>query len=175
MNANDILVAALKIRNDLADRFSEHADVLNGTRIEVSGRMTNCAGKAYCRRDGNNTVKLSLAFFADETNFENHFFETVSHELAHVLAPSWHEFGRRREPHGEAWQAMHRKLGGNAERCHSMKLADGFAARRRASKHGATCSVCGQTVLLGPSQIKRHNQCIALGWPGYRHKTCPAR
>ena len=131
------------------DAFEERPRVT----FKVSARMTRAAGNA---RPATGEIKLSLAFFEDRSNFEKDFRNTVTHEIAHILAPSFREPGRRRDPHGPRWRAMHRRLGGTGERCHELELADGYTARRSARKSVPCPCGCGQTMNLGPTQAKRH-------------------
>jgi predicted SprT family Zn-dependent metalloprotease len=117
-------------------------------------------------------VTLSYPFFADSDNFQNDFHNTVTHEIAHLLAPSLPSYGKRRNPHGPEWRAMHRRLGGNGQRTHTLELADGFRSRRDKGME-LPCSNCNKPMRLGPTQAKRHVALIMRGEKGYRHRKCP--
>lgn len=52
--------------------------------------------------------------------------DTLSHELAHLVA--YHVF--KDTGHGLMWRAVHRALGGNGTRCHTMKLPKARRTRR---------------------------------------------
>lgn len=135
----------------------EQIDALRKIRFIISARMTRAAGKA---RINTGEITLSLPYFADESNFGIHFEETVTHEIAHILAPPMRTVpGLRRELHGRTWRAMHRRLGGKGERCHDMDLAIGFErkTRQRAARVEVSCSCgCGQPMKLGPTQYNRY-------------------
>ena len=155
--ASDIQAEARAIRDRLAAEHPELAGKLRGIDIATSTRMTRSAGNAnYARK----TVKLSVPFFADEHNFETHLENTVKHELAHLLAGQG-------TGHGPAWRAMHRRLGGTAERTHDMALSEGYA-NRRAARVEVPCARCGGPLLLGPRQQTRHREGAR-----YAHRRCP--
>ena len=167
-SAQDLLHEAYCIRDVLAIKHPDLGPVLRQIRIEISTRMTEAAGKAKCQ---SKIVKLSLPFYADETNFTEDFYNTVTHEFAHILAPPfWGPTGRKID-HGEAWQAMHIRLGGNGERCHTLEVAEAF--KRKVVMTPAACGTCGQSIMLSPIRLKRHNENLALGGRGYRHNKCP--
>jgi hypothetical protein len=92
-------------------------------------------------------IVLSLPFFADEAN---DLHATTTHEAAHIVAG--HAAG-----HGPTWRAIHRSMGGKGKRCHTMSLSEGYTRRRRTQPVGVFCGCgCGQTMNLGPTQLKRH-------------------
>lgn len=164
-----ILNRARKILSECYGLVPEHSDKLDRIRFRVSARMTRAAGKA---RPGTGEIVLSLPFFADQANYENEFFNTVTHEIAHVLSPPVRLPGsRKRQSHGPAWKAMHRRIGGNGERCHELELAEGYAKRQRAKRVETPCGCgCGEMMQLGPTRAKRHAACLAAGYPGYAIK-----
>lgn len=125
---------------------------LDGITFKISSRMTRAAGKA---RPSTGEITLSLAFFADPNNFEKDYFNTVTHEIAHILSPPTRSYGSsKRSSHGPEWQAMHRRLGGTGERCHDLDLAVGF---EKSNKQLVPCSCgCGQDMKLGATQYKRY-------------------
>lgn len=148
----DIHAAARQILQAAAVRCPQHADKLHSIGIRVSSRMTSCGGTASYRK---NEVTISLPFFADEANFTNELFEVVTHEAAHLIVG---REGRKGQPHGPVFRSVHRSLGGTGKRTHSMALADGFKGRKRTQRTGVQCPCgCGQTMSLGPTQLKRHN------------------
>lgn len=115
--------------------------------FRFSSRMTRSAGNA---RPHTGQIGLSTAYFADEDNFRDHFYNTVTHEIAHILSPP----DARSSAHGPAWRAMHRRLGGNGKRTHSLTLAEGYRAKRASEAVPCGCG-CGKTMQLGPTQYKR--------------------
>lgn len=134
--------------------------------FKISARMTRAAGKAWPH---SGEIKLSLAFFEDRNNFEKEFRNTVTHEVAHILSPPIRT-GRKKSSHGPAWKAMHRRLGGTGERCHTLDLATGYErqTRGRAVRTEVACPKCGQPMSLGPTQMKRHR-----AGARYSHAKCP--
>ena len=124
--------------------------------------MSNCAGKAF---PGTNLVKLSRAFFADRQNFETDFCDTVLHEIAHIVA-------RKQYPdlkisvHGPEWKQIARELGAKPERCHSMRLAQGFKARSRSIHVAIPCFVCGELLYLRAGRARVYQEGINAGRMG---------
>jgi predicted SprT family Zn-dependent metalloprotease len=143
--------------------------------------MTNCAGRAW---NNLNLVKLSLAFFASESNYLAEFQDTVLHELAHIITRK--VYGPLVKPHGREWKYVATMVGAKPERCHAMQLADGFQARKKQSGGLAPCVNCGRMLELGPRQYKEHvirtsiyqemkqkNPNFQIPNTGYAHRTCP--
>ena len=137
---------------------------LRKIKITISSKMTRCAGKA---QPNTGEVKISLPFFSDPKNFESNFRNTVTHEIAHVLAPPTSKWGsKKRSVHGHAWRNMHKRLGGNGETYHNMSLPEGFERKQR-TELPCGCG-CGKMMKLGPVQYKRQ----AAGKASYRLKEC---
>lgn len=126
--ALDISTKAREILWEAAKRCPQWDLCLYQMVIEVSDRMTNCAGKAFAI---DRKIKLSRPFFADDGNFDAELRETVLHEAAHIIAiKKYTNLGIRIKPHGREWRTVCLALGGKPERCHDMKLAEGFKARK---------------------------------------------
>jgi predicted SprT family Zn-dependent metalloprotease len=145
----------------IVSEFSDRYPILSTMPVRVSARMTRAAGSVRFRGGKPFEIVLSLPFFADEAN---NLRETVTHEAAHVVAG-------RAAGHGPAWRMVHRAMGGKAERCHTMSLAQGFTARRDTQPRvrvEATCPKCGQPMQLGPVQAKK-----AARGARYSHSKCP--
>lgn len=173
----EIAWRARKILQETAAACPQYAEWLHHMLIEVSGRMTSCAGRAY---SGQNLIKLSLPFYADDTNFENDLEDTVKHEAAHLIASSKaRRLMRRIRPHGIEWRSIHLALGGNGKRCHNLQLADGFKARKRQPLTSMPCCKCGQPIRLKPSRARTYAEGIKRGSMGpgtgfgFRHGVCP--
>lgn len=151
----ELVWEAHKILRELGEKHPHLAAKLVPIQFVVSARMTSAAGTAYPKR---NLIKLSLAYFASDENFAKEFRNVVTHEIAHILVPPVRLPGRRnRDSHGPQWQLMHRSLGGTGERCHTLDLAVGFAARRQSPRQQVPCPCgCGQTMSLGPTQYRTH-------------------
>lgn len=160
-----------RIRRELAEKHPHLASKLVVIRFEVSARMTLAAGTAYPMRS---LVKLSLPFFADDGNFEKEFRKTITHEIAHILVPPKREpWQRRVNSHGLEWELMDRSLGGDGKRCHTLKLAEGYSARRDIRVE-MPCFKCGKPLPLKPRQAATYRVGITMGslGPGTGHGFC---
>lgn len=174
----EMIRRALQIQAECVQRRPDLREKILGIGFKFSTRMTSTAGYAVVKK---NLVKLAVPFFADENNFREHFFNTVTHEIAHILAPPTRELGRRKwDLHGLAWKRMHRSLGGNGERCHSMEqLAVGYSKRRTQPEVPMPCYKCGQPLMLKPRRAKMYQAGINAGTMGpgtgygIRHRICP--
>jgi predicted SprT family Zn-dependent metalloprotease len=162
---SDLVWEANRIVRDLSAKFPLLAPKLNGIRFVPSARMTRAAGTAYYKQ---NLIKLSLPFFSSDENFAKAFYNTVTHEIAHILVPPVRTVGRRnRDSHGFEWQMMHRQLGGTGERCHELELSVGFTARRVEVE--IPCGKCGQPIKVSRIRAAR----ARAGRMSYRHVHCP--
>ena len=146
MNPSEIAIQADIIRDEcvsILEREGYHKDAekLRNTNITLNNRMRVAAGRAYTNSPFE--IKLSIPIFSRPEN-EHHFFQTVTHELAHIVAGA-------RAGHGCQWKAVHRLFGGNAERCHNLTVQ-----RNSAQKRVSVFCVCGKEVELGPKQYKSY-------------------
>jgi hypothetical protein len=94
--------------------------------VQLSSRMTRCAGKAFPQRK---LIKISTPLFCATCNAdvaEHQFRMTYRHELAHLLCacretlvqrPGYYDNG-----HGATWRNVCRMIGGNGARTHKLKL-----------------------------------------------------
>lgn len=173
----EIAWRARKILQETAAACPQYADYLHYMMIEVSDRLTSCAGKAYYNQ---NLIKLSLPFYADDANFGNDLEDTMTHEAAHLIAYTQaRSFMQRIKPHGPEWRSIHLALGGSGKRCHNLQLAEGFQARKRQPLTSMPCSKCGQSILLKPSHARSYAEGIRRGSMGpgtgfgFSHGVCP--
>lgn len=161
-SAAQILATAHDVLAELRERFPQHRDAFAKVHFQTSRRMTSAAGKANCRTGA---IKLSEAFFSDPTNAKESLRNTVLHEIAHIVSPPQ----RGHSAHGRRWRATFVSFGGSGERCHQMKLAQGFKRKERTVvKCG--CGRCGREISLGPVQLRR-----AKAGADYRHRDCEYR
>jgi predicted SprT family Zn-dependent metalloprotease len=158
-----------RIRAKCIELAPEHADSIRRIVFKLSSRMTRAAGTAVPRF---HAVKISLAFFEDRKNFTEEFYETVTHEIAHLLSPPVRK-NRRWDQHGPHWQRTHKALGGTGKRTHEMQLAQGYEARRDARTPVDCPCGCGQTMKLGPTQLKRHRAGRHYFLKGHRPRRRP--
>src|SRR5262245_21419719 len=99
----EIAWQARKILQETAERCPQYAPFLTRIAVEVSGRMTRCAGVAI---PIDYLIKLSLPFYADDSNFESDLADTVKHEAAHIIAAHKALQAQRRiRPHGLEWRS----------------------------------------------------------------------
>ncbi len=170
---------ARRILMDTADKHPKYAIHLQQTAIEVSGRMTLAAGTAHTSK---NLIKLSLPYFADDSNFDKFLANVVTHEAAHLIAHTLAKAaGRRIKSHGWEWQSIHRALGGDGKRCHSLKLAEGFKPRKKQPLVAMPCCRCSKEILLKPIRARNYAEGIKRGslgpgtGYGYMHRECASK
>lgn len=153
------------ILDEVATKCPNWAEQLRAMKIRVSTRMTSAAGKYNYR---NREIILSLPFFADPDNFSKEFFETVTHEAAHGIVGVGQRNGK---PHGPVWKATHRRMGGTGSRTHRMQLADGYKRRAITDRFQVPCGCgCGQLMMLGPTQYRRHQRGGRYTLKGHRSR-----
>ena len=155
MNRYKMLSEAKNIRNQcviiLKDRgFVKRASRLETTTIKINTRTTVTAGRAWPLK---NEIQLSAKIFGDIEN-EHGFENTVTHELAHLIA----KFG-----HGSEWKNMHRLLGGDGQRCHN------FKCERRSPQNTkfVTCPNCNERLEMGSRKYSNY-----MKGKAYRHNKC---
>jgi len=151
MNAREMITRAKEIRTELMMRFPIYQGELGRIVFSVNTRLRTTAGKAKHKLF---MVQLSNEIFRRAEN-ESNFRNTVLHEIAHLLVGPGNGHNRR-------WKAMHRRIGGNAERCHSM------ACKHNARDYRAVCMKC-ETVM--PITKRKHTNMVKAYRRGgkYRH------
>ena len=160
--SQELWTVADQIRFGVIMRFPQYADTMRAMRIEIKRGMGNIGGKA---RIAENCIWLSYDLFSQDKNFDEAFYNTVTHEIAHILAPPTRSFTGRRSVHGHEWEAMHRKLGGNGQRCHQMETV---SCQRQAKLVPMACPKCGKPIMLSPVRARR-----AAAGTKYFHRICP--
>lgn len=131
------------------------AHVVSVMRLSFNNRLTRCAGRAKSRFTptfhGNGQITytatgqvLELAPKVLARMSDEQVFDTVSHELAHLLdyyvrADELRK-SRRADTHGASWKRIHRWMGGTAERCYKATDLEGGTAglRRKVKRHVIT-------------------------------------
>lgn len=160
MDAAQLIREANTIRLETISKFPQFRNYILGVNFEASNRMISSAGQAWAYR---NLIQLSLAFFADNHNYQEQFRDTVLHELAHIIAKK--KYGAIRQ-HGIEWKNIASTIGAQPERCHNMQLASGFTRRKGGI---IPCTLCKIPIELGPTQYRRYLQTKV----GYCHSKCP--
>ena len=157
MNQSEILKAAGKIKDELIERFPEHEEKLRGVDFVINSRLRTTAGTASHRT---NTVEFSRSIFAKLEN-EHNFKNTCLHEIAHLLVGP-------KNGHNRRWKMMHKKIGGNAERCHKMACDHNKGHER---SHKVTCENCGEVMAVTKRKYKNMMK-IYNGGKGYYKHNC---
>tara|TARA_R100000951_G_scaffold99407_4_gene89746 strand:+ start:1195 stop:1737 length:543 start_codon:yes stop_codon:yes gene_type:complete len=106
---------------------------LRGVVFRLNGRLTTTAGMARYRRGEPGIVELSPKLFGQEEATEAQAINTLRHEIAHIAVGPGHG-------HDRVWKASARRIGCDAERCHTMAAAK--RVRRRRMVH-VDCPKCG--------------------------------
>ena len=147
-----LLAQAQGIVDEVADRFPHHRQALAGLEVRVSRRLTVSAGTADPWKK---ILQLSSPVFSLEENLPQ-FRSTVLHEIAHIIA------GGKARAHGRKWRGICLEIGGDGERCHSLRSI------RKHRTHRVRCDRCRDEVEVG-SRV--HNRIIA-GSRDYLHIGC---
>lgn len=134
-----------------AEKYGEMPNV--SIRYDLTGR---CAGMAGCRREfrTGKAVDLYLRFNREaiQKNWDEMVNQTISHEVAHLVAYCFPELGAKN--HNPMWKAIDRSLGGSGARCHQMELTP---ARARNRYRYVLAS--GQEISVGP----KHHRALQMG------------
>jgi len=127
-----------------AEKYGEMPSV--SIRYDLRGRA---AGMAGCRRSLDGTVSdLYLRFNREalEKDWEHMTQETISHEVAHLVAYCFPRLGAKN--HNSQWKMIHRSLGGEGNRCHNIELTPAKVRNRY------IYVVDSEEIVVGP---KHHN------------------
>lgn len=102
------------------------------------------AGKVHAERGRAQTViRLNRQLFDFPANNYHELFDTITHEMAHVVILA---SALRDRPHGDAWLRVAQALGCNGSRCHRLPLKRAV----RHQEHLYRFSECDQDYWLGP-------------------------
>ncbi|MEE2857140.1 MAG: SprT-like domain-containing protein [Planctomycetota bacterium] len=137
---------------DVIEKHPQYSEVLVGTSIRISSRLTRSAGNA-CPES--RTVGISEPIFSVEENLPQ-LRNTILHELAHVIA------GPDAKAHGKVWRSIFIEIGGNGERCHQLR------ARGQHRSFQAKCERCQEDVEVGTRVWNR----LKGGSRDYSHQGC---
>ena len=157
MNQSEILKAAGKIKDELIERFPEHEEQLRKIDFVSNSRLRTTAGKAFYKTQ---IIQINCHIFAKPEN-EHNFRNTCLHEIAHLLVGP-------KNGHNRRWKMMHKKIGGNAERCHKMACTHNAAQAR---PYKVVCDTCGQTMAVTKRKYKNMMK-IYNGGKGYYRHSC---
>lgn len=116
----------LKRACDSFDKMSpneQHKAVLKKLvyTIKIDSRLRVKAGEARMRtRNGVRSYSMRVSRVLMERATPEDQFQTISHELAHLL-----EYAIRGDSdHKALWQSLHLAMGGDAKRCHEIDVTD---------------------------------------------------
>ncbi|MFW6031576.1 MAG: SprT-like domain-containing protein [Myxococcota bacterium] len=128
-------------------------ELLDVLRIEWSTRMRTSIGRAAYgpRRDGPTIARIVLNARLWTRASDQERYETVVHEVCHLVAMRRAEREGRKNPgHGPVWQGLMRQCGVEPKRCHAVEAADLRQSRKR---YVAACGC--RTHLVGPVRARR--------------------
>lgn len=92
-------------------------NLLVDARLEATGSLTSCAGRAYVDK---RLIEISDVIFARNQN-EAALKNTILHEIAHLLTPN--------QGHNEVWKVTAQQIGCDGEQYHEMKTGRGLGAK----------------------------------------------
>lgn len=144
---------AFEVLGKLEEDFPEYEEQLSKVRFEWSGKMTRAAGNA--RSTG--LIRFSAQIWSIGENHFDAFRNTVLHEIAHIIAGARHG-------HDDVWKRIAMNIGCTGERCHQLEVP------KSKPRQEWPCSVCAETMLLGPRQINKAKRGYS-----YRHGSCQPR
>ncbi|HIA28188.1 MAG TPA: hypothetical protein EYN79_08785 [Planctomycetes bacterium] len=147
-----LLAQGTSIIEEVAERFPHHREALEGVEVRLSRRLTRSSGTADPWKK---ILQLSVPIFSLEENLPE-VRPTVLHEIAHIIA------GGGARSHGPRWRAICLEIGGDGERCHSLR------STRQHRLHRVHCESCGEEIEVG-SRV--HNRIVA-GSRDYLHIGC---
>lgn len=154
---------AHKLKEGIAIAKREYGVDLPMPQVQYTKRGTT-AGVAHLREWIINLNPVLLM-----QNVDTFLQRTVPHELAHLITervyPEAHKRirGAKREPHGEKWQSVMRKLGAPVSRCHSYDVSDA-RVKRNITTYTYQCPKCQHIYTLGAKRHKRHQEAPAYGY-----------
>lgn len=128
-------------------------------RIDITG---TAAGMAMLTQ---NVIRLNA--YLVKTKLEDILFDTVPHELAHLVHYKVHpeDFrGRKRNVHGDNWKRIMRSFGrAEPTRCHSHNIP--VEARRTKAGSGVLkCVKCNHEYVIGKTRLTRFRSKPASYW-----------
>lgn len=93
-------------------KYAEHGINLGEMpAVIMNARLTATAGRAWVDLN-----KIDLSCYLMERNPEHFIYDTIPHELCHIIASKWHGS----KGHDKAWYATVKFLNVKTERCHNM-------------------------------------------------------
>ena len=96
-------------------RWPRAQEIAKTARLDVSNKMTRCAGIAYTR---SGIVRISLPIFRRRCN-QSEIPEILAHELAHVIAD---KFVGTPQNHSPEWYFWARTLGSTGAIYHNLDI-----------------------------------------------------
>ena len=147
MTPRQRVIARIKEVNQVAsDLFG--VDIADRLAIDIR----NCgqaAGKASCRRFGNQVTNLTIILneqLVNEQHVNKLLKETIPHEMAHLVCFVRPDLGRN---HNRGWQRVCVMLGGSGDRCHRYDLQKARRTRK------AVYDINGRVMDIGLTIHKR--------------------
>jgi len=129
-------------------------------KIKINPRLKIKAGVAKMLTNKSTMTKLFLLELSPHVLFrmtEEEQFQTVSHELAHLLDFSI----RNKSAHDDFWQNIHKLMGGDAKRCHTISMV---GLRNKVKRFVVTDTIINKEYVLTPRNYhKKAFKSITLG------------
>lgn len=118
---------SVKLREVIIGKLCEACDMFGleldpwevDIRFDLKGRVGGYAGYKV-NSFGDKEYFLRFNIEGINKHWDNMVNVVVPHEVAHIVAYAKPSLGAKN--HNRAWSIIDRKLGGNGQRCHSMKL-----------------------------------------------------
>lgn len=107
-----------------------------------------CAGQALL---GQNRIRINRTLLLE--NLEAFLFQTVGHEVAHLIC--WHVHGPRARPHGVEWRMVMAILGLPPKRCHNYDTARSAVRKKLATfAYACRCRIRQMTIIRHRRMLK---------------------
>lgn len=142
----------------IAERYWKRSFPMPLVSYDLRGR---CAGQALQRE---NRIRINRTLLLE--NLESFIFQTVGHELAHLIC--WQVHGQRVRPHGLEWRLVMGVLGLPPSRCHTYDTARSATRKKLATfPYACRCRTRQMTIIRHRRMLKSpgYYRCPQCGEP----------
>lgn len=164
-HAEKIVYEALAHYQRKADNYASNA-TFGRVECTMSYRKSTVGGRAYLSelfRYGQYRIMLNIPLHAVNDD-EYKIYETVGHEVAHLVACKIH--GDR--GHGRMWKNVMVAFGLEPKRCHTMDDAAATVGKNT-TVYVYRCTACGTYSHVGAKRHKNQQRWMDIGARGYYH------
>ena len=140
----------------IAERHWKRSFTMPLVSYDLRGRS---AGQALQVK---NLVRFNRTLLLE--NQESFLFQTVGHELAHILC--WQVYGHRVRPHGKEWRQVMAVLGLPPNRCHTYDTARSTTRKKLATfPYACRCRTREMTIIRHRRMLKSpgYYRCLQCG------------